>query len=90
MKNVFLDTFSVPAVRLALCNMQEKANRQGEELDLILCAHYSINIQRKYNDAEDAEQIDFDWDEFEQDIEASMHVNDYDNLCVTVYPENQD
>lgn len=45
---------------------------------VILCPNYSINIQSKYSDGE---QMDWDFEDFEESIGESLFVNDYDDLC---------
>lgn len=46
----------------------------------ILCAHYSINIQSKYNDCGEPEQMDWDFTDFEETLGVVLSVNDYDDL----------
>jgi hypothetical protein len=46
---------------------------------VILCPHWSIN-KPKYDDATDPETEDYDFQEFEQELNASLYVNDYDDL----------
>lgn len=45
----------------------------------ILCPHYSINVQSKY---EDGEQLIWDLDELSNYIGEFVEVNDYDDLVV--------
>ena len=88
MKNVFAEIFDFDAIKKEMAKMQTVADEVNEIQTLMLIPCYSINIARKYNDAEDADQINWDWDEMEERIGTPMHVNDYDDLCVSVYPEN--
>lgn len=46
---------------------------------VILCPHYSINIQSRYDDGE---QMDWDFDGLEQELGETLMVNDYDDLVV--------
>ena len=71
MKNVFLELLDIDKCKqlIAQCPKDEI---------VILCPHYSINIQSKY---EDGEQMDWDFTDFEDAIGEQMYVNDYDDLC---------
>lgn len=50
---------------------------------VILCAHWSINCP-KYADA-NAEQCDFDFSDFEEQLGVTLLVNDYDDLIADVH-----
>ena len=62
-----------------LCKrLVENAIKNNEQMT-ILCPHYSINIQSKF---EDGEQLQFDLDELSEYIGAFVEVSDYDDLVV--------
>lgn len=69
--NLIAAMFNVDKVK------EQIANCPANEI-VILCAHWSIN-RPKY--AEDhAEQEDWDFTEFEQQLDTTLLVNDYDDL----------
>lgn len=78
MENQFFELLDVDSCKRAIakCALDEVA---------ILLPHYSINILSRYRDCEDPEQINHDWDDFEEAIGQSMQVSDYDDLVVDVH-----
>jgi len=63
--------------------MVETAKEKNETL-VILCPHYSINVQSKY---EDGEELQFDLEELSDYIGNYVSVNDYDDLVVDLTTE---
>lgn len=63
---------------LEVCKTLVEHARKNKTME-VLCPHYSINIQSKYDDGE---QMDWDFDELEQELGATLSVNDYDDLIV--------
>lgn len=60
---------------------KELIQRAKERKEIaILCPHYSINIQSKYNDSKDPEQMNWDFDDFENALDCTLSVSDYDDL----------
>ena len=47
---------------------------------VILCGHWSINGPKYDGPDEDPEQSSWDWDEFEEQLGATIMVSDYDDL----------
>ena len=47
---------------------------------VILCGHWSINQPKYTNDECMNEAQDWDWYEFEEQIDCTLMVNDYDDL----------
>lgn len=58
------------------------ANCPADEI-VILCAYWSINGPKYAEDCH--EQQDWDWNEFEEEIDATLMINDYDDLVVDVH-----
>jgi hypothetical protein len=58
-------------------------DRTPSDAIAILCPNYSINIQAEYyrDETIDPEQIDWDFDEFEEKVGHTLFVNDFDDLC---------
>jgi hypothetical protein len=52
---------------------------ENNESMVILCPHFSINIQSKY---QDGEELGWDLDELNDYIDNFVEVNDYDDLVV--------
>ena len=76
MKNLFFELLDVEKCKQAI-------RETPEDEICILLGHYSINVQMEYNQkCDDPEQIDWDWNDFEEAIGEMMYVNDYDDLCV--------
>jgi hypothetical protein len=46
---------------------------------VILCPHWSIN-KPKYDEIADPETEDWDFSDFEKELDTSLYVNDYDDL----------
>jgi hypothetical protein len=88
MKNLFKHYFDVNGVKNEIEINQQLADFEKAERIIILIPNYSINIQSKYRDAEDPEQIDWDWQEFEEQIGTNIMVNDYDDLIIEIYPND--
>jgi len=65
--------------------MVEDAKKDGETY-VILCPHYSINVQSKY---EDGEELGWDLDDLSDFLGEFVEVNDYDDLVVDL-SENED
>jgi hypothetical protein len=63
--------------------MVDTAKEKNETL-VILCPHYSINVQGKY---EDGEELQFDLEELSDYIGNYVSVNDYDDLVVDLTTE---
>lgn len=59
------------------------ANCAPDEV-VILCSHWSIN-KPKYEEGEDIEAIDWDFYEFERELNTSLMVSDYDDLIADPY-----
>lgn len=64
----------------------DDAKAKGETC-VILCPHYSINVQSKF---EDGEQLQWDLDELEQHIGETVQVSDFDDLVVYLVSEDED
>lgn len=73
MANLIAEMFDIEKVK------QQIAKCPEDEI-VILCGHWSIN-KPKYPEDADPEQIDWDWNEFEELINEMLFVNDYDDLC---------
>lgn len=64
----------------------EKAKRNGERI-VILCPHYSINVQAK---VDDHEELNEDWNELSEHIgQGYLEVSQYDDL-VCILPSDTD
>jgi hypothetical protein len=57
------------------------ANCPQDEV-VIVCPHYSINIASEY---EDCEELQWDLNELENDLDCVFEVNDYDDLIIDVH-----
>jgi hypothetical protein len=81
--NYFLETLDVEACKELI------AKTRKDEIT-ILCPHYSINIQSKYfhDDTIDPESMHWDWEDFEQLLDTTLFVNDYDDLCADPFGVN--
>ena len=53
----------------------------GDDEVAILCQHYSINVQRKYDDVE---ELDWDLYEFEKFLNCTLLVSEYDDLIAEI------
>lgn len=91
MKNLFLELLDVEK-----CKQLIKKTNEGEIA--ILLGHYSINIASVYNNTPTpdyliekgcdlSEQMQWDWDEFEQKLGYQMEVSDYDDLIVNKHSD---
>lgn len=72
-----------------VCKQLVKEAIDKKESCVILCPHYSINVQSKY---EDGEQLQWDLDELQDYIEVAIQVSDYDDLIVDlnwIYEEQE-
>jgi aromatic ring-opening dioxygenase catalytic subunit (LigB family) len=70
--NKIAEMFNIEQVKKAIANCPQ------DEI-VILCGHWSIN-QPKYNENEDPETQDWDFQEFEDLLDTTLMVNDYDDL----------
>lgn len=59
----------------------EDAKATQQDILVILCPHYSINVQSKYDDGE---RLQWDLDELNDYINAFVEVSDYDDLVVNL------
>lgn len=64
--------FNIAEVKKAI------ANCPNDEV-VILCGHWSIN-KPKYDDSEDFEAETWDFDDFEDTLDTTLYVSDYDDL----------
>lgn len=71
MENRFLELLDIEKCKQLISECPE------DEI-VILCPHYSINIASFY---EDGEQLQWDFDDFDEAIGEQCYVNDYDDLC---------
>lgn len=62
-----------------VCKKIVKDAVKNNEDMVILCPHYSINIQSKF---EDGEELQFDMDELSEYLGHFLEVNDYDDLVI--------
>lgn len=62
-----------------VCKKIVQDAKDNDESMVILCPHYSINVQSKY---EDGELLQWDLDELNEYIGEFVEVNDYDDLVV--------
>jgi hypothetical protein len=88
MKNLFLEYFDINEIKKEIEFNQQLADFEKAERIIILMGNYSINISMAYNKAEDPEQIDWDWQEFEEQIGTNIMVNDFDDLIIEIYPND--
>lgn len=90
MNNLFMELFSIPNINAEVKKETKLANELNEMRLIILCPHYSINIQSKYFYSEcDPEQIDWDWQDFESQLQdVTLSVNDYDDLVIEIFPDD--
>lgn len=75
------------ALDIEKCKKIVEETKEGEIG--ILCSHYSINIQSKYYQDEDLEPeaMDFDFEEFQEELGHWMEVNEYDDLIISKVSE---
>lgn len=62
-----------------VCKQMVQDAKDNNETMVILCPHYSINVQSKY---EDGEELQWDMDELTEYIGGFVEVNDYDDMVV--------
>lgn len=70
-----------------VCKQLVQDAKDKGETCVILCPHYSINVQSKIYDGE---QLQFDLDELEIYIGETVEVSDYDDLVVNFYNEEEE